>query len=80
MRPKLDDLTYLRQRAEQELEAAQEASHPAAVRAHYQLASLYLENLDSDGVSDEPRGTPPLDGAGTVLEIGQRISRGKSTT
>lgn len=36
---------YFERRAEEELEAAQRASHPAAVRAHYELADLYLNRL-----------------------------------
>lgn len=36
---------YLEKRAEAELAAAQAARHPAAVRAHYVLASEYLERL-----------------------------------
>lgn len=39
------DLAYLERRAEDELQAAQMASHPAAVHAHYVLASAYLERL-----------------------------------
>jgi hypothetical protein len=39
------DSDYLERRAEEELEAAQAAAHPAAVRAHYTLASAYLERL-----------------------------------
>lgn len=36
---------YLYRRAEQELEQAQQCDHPAAVRAHYALASHYLDRL-----------------------------------
>lgn len=39
------ELAYLEQRAEAELAAAQAAQHPAAVRAHFLLASEYLERL-----------------------------------
>ena len=42
---RVDDRTYLERRAEDELGAAQEASHPAVVRAHFQMASLYLDRL-----------------------------------
>jgi hypothetical protein len=38
-----DDIDYLQARAEQELEAAQQARHPSAVRAHFMIASQYLE-------------------------------------
>lgn len=37
--------TYFYDRAEQELEQAQRASHPAAVKAHYQLANHYLDRF-----------------------------------
>jgi hypothetical protein len=40
-----DHRNYLEQRAEDELRAAQEATHPAAVQSHYTLASLYLDRL-----------------------------------
>lgn len=45
MRHILPESEYLERRAEEELEAAQAAAHPAAVRAHYTLASAYLERL-----------------------------------
>lgn len=48
---------YRERRAEVELKAAMDASHPAVVRAHYRLACLYLERLygpDPDGRSDVP--------------------------
>jgi len=34
------------QRAEQELELAQRAEHPAVVRAHYLMAESYLERAN----------------------------------
>ncbi|WP_380876040.1 hypothetical protein ACFB49_07080 [Sphingomonas sp. DBB INV C78] len=40
-----DDPYYLEKRAEQEIELAQSATHPAAVRAHYLLAGHYLDKL-----------------------------------
>lgn len=40
-----DELRYLERRAEDELEAAQKATHPAAVRSHYNLAAFYLDRL-----------------------------------
>jgi len=48
------DRNYLERRAEDELELARRASHPAAVRAHYHLFGhypdlLYLE--DAPGAS-----------------------------
>lgn len=39
------DLAYFQNRAEAELELAQRASHPKAVRAHYLLAELYLDKV-----------------------------------
>lgn len=45
MRHRHSESDYLERRAEEELEAAQAAAHPAAVRAHYTLASAYLERL-----------------------------------
>lgn len=38
-----DDTAYFLRRAEAELESAQAATHPAAVRAHYLLAGMYLD-------------------------------------
>lgn len=38
-----DERDYFRQRAEIEIEAAQIAEHPDAVRAHYLLAGYYLD-------------------------------------
>jgi hypothetical protein len=40
--------TYLYRRAEQELQQAQRAEHPAAVKAHYVLAGYYLDKVYSD--------------------------------
>ena len=36
---------YLERRAEDELDRAQEAMHPAAVKAHYELLGYYLNRL-----------------------------------
>jgi hypothetical protein len=36
---------YLERRAEDELDRAQRAMHPAAVRAHYELLGFYLNRL-----------------------------------
>lgn len=38
---------FLERRAAQEVEAAQRATHPAAVQAHYRLSTIYLEQLRS---------------------------------
>jgi hypothetical protein len=40
-----DDPDYLARRAEAAIGRAQEAEHPAAVRAHYVMASAYLARL-----------------------------------
>ena len=40
-----DDVGYFQRRAEQEIELAQSAAHPAAVRAHYDLAGYYLDHV-----------------------------------
>ncbi len=41
------DFDYFQERAEQEIEHAQVADHPAAVRAHYELAGYYLDLVHS---------------------------------
>lgn len=40
-----DTENYLEKRAEAELDLAQAAEHPAAVKAHYMLAGYYLDRL-----------------------------------
>jgi hypothetical protein len=40
-----DDILYYSRRAEAELELAQRATHPAAVRAHYVIANHYLDRV-----------------------------------
>jgi len=40
-----DEHEYLQKRAEAELECAQNALHPLAVRAHYELLGYYLNRL-----------------------------------
>jgi len=47
-----NDREYLERRAEDELDLAQRASHPAAVRAHYQLLGHYLDRLYSVDAPD----------------------------
>jgi hypothetical protein len=52
------EMSYLELRAESELELARRATHPAAVRAHYQLAEMYLDKLygdDPNAVAESPR-------------------------
>lgn len=40
-----NESSYYERRAEQALDQAQRANHPAAVRAYYQMAELYLERM-----------------------------------
>ena len=51
------DRDYLERRAEEELDLAQLASHPAAVRAHYHLLGHYLDRLypEERAPADEAR-------------------------
>lgn len=42
------DKRYFLERAEAELELAQQSGHPEAVAAHYQLAELYLDRVYGD--------------------------------
>ena len=43
-----DELAYYESRAEAEIVLAQAASHARAVKAHYELASAYLERIHGD--------------------------------
>ncbi|HET9428696.1 MAG TPA: hypothetical protein VFO69_10090 [Allosphingosinicella sp.] len=43
-----EDVNYLEKRAEAELELAQRATHASAVRAHYELATIYLDRIYQD--------------------------------
>lgn len=49
------DHEYLEARAEAELELAQEAEHPKAVKAHYELAARYLDRLHGSASDDAGR-------------------------
>ena len=51
-----DDRTYFYHRAEQEIEMAQRAEKPEAVRAHFMLANRYLEAIEPNArsVMDAP--------------------------
>ena len=53
-----NDRDYLERRAEDELDLAQHASHPAAVRAHYQLLGYYLDRLYGADTPDSERSPP----------------------
>ena len=46
-----DELQYYERRAEAEIALAQQARHKAAVQAHYQLASAYLDRIHGDAPS-----------------------------
>ncbi len=51
-----DDDIYFYQRAETELELAQRATHPMAVRAHYIIANHYLDRCyggDTSAVAND---------------------------
>ena len=43
-----DERDYYERRAEAEIELAQRAGHEAAVQAHYELASAYLDRIHGD--------------------------------
>ncbi len=47
-----DDVTYYRQRADAELQRAQQATKPKVVAVHYQLAQAYIERV---GPGDRPQ-------------------------
>jgi hypothetical protein len=46
------DPDYFYHRAEEELEQAQNAAHPAAVKAHYTLAGFYLDRVYGPGEAE----------------------------
>ncbi|WP_294216125.1 hypothetical protein [uncultured Sphingomonas sp.] len=47
-----DDSNYFYDRAETELELAQRATHPLAVRAHYIIANHYLDRCYGSPAKD----------------------------
>ncbi|WP_181814705.1 hypothetical protein [Sphingomonas aracearum] len=49
-----DDRDYYYNRAEAELEQAQRSDIPQAVKAHYALATAYLERAYADEEQPEP--------------------------
>lgn len=54
---------YFYNRAEAEIRMAQQATAPEAVRAHYQLAGLYLDRVyRSDGADGADGNAGPVDG------------------
>jgi hypothetical protein len=48
------DVEYYERRAEQEIALAQRADHVGAVRAHYELASAYLDLIHGDSPRPDP--------------------------
>ena len=49
-----DELAYFERRAEAEIALAQEARHARAVKAHYELASAYLDRIHGGAPEAEP--------------------------
>ena len=43
-----EEADYYQRRAETEVALAQQASHQAVVRVHYELASAYLDRIHGD--------------------------------
>jgi hypothetical protein len=48
-----EDRNYYMQRAEEELEIAQQSQQPEAVKAHYTLAGFYLDRAYGCGYTPE---------------------------
>ncbi|HEV2866574.1 MAG TPA: hypothetical protein VGX37_08655 [Allosphingosinicella sp.] len=48
------DMEYYERRAEQEIALAQRANHAGAVRAHYELATAYLDLIHGDDPQAQP--------------------------
>jgi hypothetical protein len=51
----IENTSYFESRAEEELELAEQAAHPAAVRAHYLLAGFYLDQVYGDATERAPQ-------------------------
>jgi hypothetical protein len=47
----LEDVDYLEQRAEAQLELARTATDPRVVQAHYELATAYLERIHGEAAA-----------------------------
>ena len=43
-----DDVVYFENRARTEIERAQRATHAGAVKAHYEMATAYLDRIHGD--------------------------------
>ena len=50
------DRDYFARRAEEEAVLAQQATHPAAVAAHYQLSTAYLDRAHPASNDERPDG------------------------
>ena len=50
----LEDVTYYEQRAQAELELAQRATHANAVRAHFEMATAYLDRIHGAAAHSKP--------------------------
>lgn len=59
----MEDRHYLERRAEDAVQLAQSAEHPAAMRAHYAMSSAYLARLYP---ADNGRPQPPNKLSGVV--------------
>ncbi|WP_442680933.1 hypothetical protein ACSBM8_07060 [Sphingomonas sp. ASY06-1R] len=59
---------YFEKRAEAELELAQSATHPGVVKAHYQLAGLYLDIVhgEAENPTSEDRDKEEPEGADSI--------------
>jgi hypothetical protein len=53
-----DEADYYQRRAEAEIELAQHADHVRVVRAHYELASAYLDRIHGDAAGSEEAALP----------------------
>jgi len=49
-----DELDYYERRAEEHIEAAQQSRHAHVVKAHYELASAYLDRIHGDNPKPVP--------------------------
>ena len=74
-----EDPAYYERRAEEQLELAQSSLIPSVVKAHYDLANLFLEKREAAeakaeaerwALRDEPAKAQPIRDLATVLEAG----------
>lgn len=54
----VEDSEYFYERAEAELKLAQNAQHPAVVKAHYLLAGYYLDRVYGPGAEEHTPAVP----------------------